>query len=95
MPEAVRARVVVSGRVQGVAFRQSAVDEAERVGGLSGWVKNLPDGRVELLLEGERPRVEAMVGWCRRGPRFAQVADLQVTFGAARGDLGPFALAWS
>jgi acylphosphatase len=95
MPEAVRARVVVSGRVQGVAFRQSAVDEAERVGGLSGWVKNLPDGRVELLVEGDRPRVEAMVGWCRRGPRLARVEDLQVALGTARGDLGPFAVAWT
>jgi acylphosphatase len=94
MGEEARARIVVSGRVQGVAFRQAAVDEAERLGGLSGWVQNLPDGRVELLAEGERPRVEALVAWCRRGPRFARVDEVEVGWSAPGGDLAPFAVAW-
>jgi acylphosphatase len=68
----VRVRVVVSGRVQGVFFRASCADEARRRG-LGGWVRNLPDGRVEAAFEGEEPQVAAMVEWCRRGPPGARV----------------------
>jgi acylphosphatase len=64
---AVRVRVVVSGRVQGVFFRASCSDEARRRG-VGGWVRNLPDGRVEAAFEGEEPQVAAMVDWCRHGP---------------------------
>jgi acylphosphatase len=92
--DSVRARLVASGRVQGVAFRAATVDEAQRIGHLRGWVRNLPDGRVEALVEGERPAVEALVAWCRRGPRSARVDDLQVSWEAARGDLGPFDIAF-
>jgi acylphosphatase len=95
MRERVRAQVVASGRVQGVAFRAAAVDEAERLGGLSGFVRNLPDGRVELVVEGERPAVEALVAWCRHGPRHARVEDLQVDWSTPRGGLGPFAIGWA
>ena len=95
MRERVRARVLISGDVQGVGFRQATVHEAERLGGLAGAVKNLPDGRVEVVVEGERGNVEALVAWCRAGPRLARVSDLQVSFGPARGDLGPFGIGWS
>ncbi len=92
-PDVIRVRLLVSGRVQGVAFRQSTVDEARRLG-VAGWVKNLPDGRVEAVVEGERSRVEALVAWCRRGPRLARVDGVAVTPEEPRGDAGPFDIAW-
>jgi acylphosphatase len=87
---AVRAYILISGRVQGVAFRIATVEEAERLGGLQGWVRNLRDGRVEALAEGERPKVEALVAWCRHGPPPARVMDVQVRWEPAQGGLGPF-----
>jgi len=87
MAERARAHLLVSGSVQGVAFRQSAAWEAESLG-LSGWVRNLPDGRVEALAEGPRPAVEALVAWCRRGPPAARVSGVEVSWSAALGDLG-------
>jgi acylphosphatase len=72
----VRRRVVVSGRVQGVWFRDSCRRQAE-LEGLAGWVRNLPDGRVEAVFEGEAPAVDSLVHWCREGPRLAQVSDVQ------------------
>lgn len=87
-----RVRVIVSGRVQGVAFRQSAVDEAQRVG-VVGWVRNLPDGRVEVVAEGERAAVEALLAWCKRGPRLARVEDVRVTHEPFRGEFDAFRIA--
>ncbi len=81
-----RVRVVVTGRVQGVAFRQATVDEAQRIGGLSGWVRNRADGSVELLAEGERAALEALVAFCRRGPRLARVDEVVVGWEPPRGD---------
>jgi len=89
MSEPARARLVVSGMVQGVAYRASACSEAERLG-LTGWIRNLPDGRVEALAEGPRARVESLVAWCWRGPPLARVSDVEVTWTAAQGDLGGF-----
>jgi len=88
MPHA-RARLVVSGHVQGVAFRACTAEAARRLG-LCGWVRNLPDGRVEAEAEGERAAVEALVAWCRRGPPAARVEALEAAWSEARGDLGPF-----
>lgn len=70
-------RVFVSGRVQGVGFRAFAVREATRLG-LDGWVRNLPDGRVEALARGEHDAIEAFVAALRRGPRTAHVDDVAV-----------------
>ena len=84
-----RAHLVVSGRVQGVAFRACTADEAQRHG-LRGWVRNLPDGRVEVEAEGERAAVEALAAWCRRGPPAARVLAVEAEWGEARGELGPF-----
>jgi len=79
-PEAarIRRRVVVSGRVQGVFFRGATQDTA-RARGVDGWVRNLPDGRVEAVFEGEASAVEALVEFCRRGPRGARVAAAEVS----------------
>ena len=73
----IRRRVVVSGQVQGVFFRASAREEADR-SGVAGWARNLPDGRVEAVLEGPEEAVEAMVGWCREGTSLADVREVEV-----------------
>ena len=72
-----RRRVVVSGRVQGVFFRDSTQQEAERAG-VNGWVRNTGDGRVEAVFEGDDDAVDRMVAWAREGPQRADVSDVEV-----------------
>lgn len=69
--------MTLSGRVQGVGFRYAVQRQAQTLG-LSGWVRNLPDGRVEGEIEGESAVVERMLAWCRQGPPLAQVAETLV-----------------
>ena len=76
--------VRVTGRVQGVAFRWYAVEEAERLG-VRGWIRNDPDESVAGHLEGEDHAVDAMVAWCRQGPSYAAVRDVAVTEAAPIG----------
>jgi len=85
--ERVRAHVWIAGRVQGVAFRAYTIDEAS-VRGVTGWVRNTPDGRVEAVFEGEKPGVEAMIAWCRKGPPSARVSSVEVTWEPPRGEDG-------
>ena len=83
----VRRRVVVSGEVQGVFFR----DTCRRVAvgeGVGGFVRNLPDGRVEACLEGEDDAVSRVVEWCRRGPTYARVTGVEVSDEQPRGHRG-------
>jgi acylphosphatase len=75
--ERIRRRVIAQGRVQGVAFRATTEREA-RAHGLAGFVRNLPDGSVEAVFEGAARDVEALVSFCRGGPRFARVTELRV-----------------
>jgi acylphosphatase len=72
-----RAHILVSGRVQGVFFRDSAREQAEELG-LSGWVRNTEDGRVEAVFEGESGAVRQMIDWCESGPSSADVDDVSV-----------------
>ena len=72
-----RRRVVVSGRVQGVFFRDTARRRAEAAG-LAGWVSNRPDGAVEAVFEGDEDAVDQLVDFCRRGPSRAEVASVEV-----------------
>ncbi len=72
-----RRRVVIRGRVQGVFFRASTRVSAHELGA-DGWVRNLSDGSVEAVFEGSPDAVEALVGFCRTGPRIAQVDHLEV-----------------
>ncbi|MDQ4005161.1 MAG: acylphosphatase [Actinomycetota bacterium] len=72
-----RAHVYVSGRVQGVFFRQRTVRMA-REEGLGGWVRNLPDGRLEAVFEGDARRIDKMIEWCRRGPEMAVVDEVEL-----------------
>ncbi|CAA9460554.1 MAG: Acylphosphate phosphohydrolase, putative [uncultured Rubrobacteraceae bacterium] len=84
-----RADVRVTGRVQGVFFRDSARRNAERLG-LSGWVRNSPDGAVEAVFEGPSEGVREMVRWCEQGPPDASVEDVSADFGPGREDLTGF-----
>lgn len=72
----VRRRVVVSGQVQGVFFRDTCRREAARRG-VTGWVRNCPDATVEAVFEGPEDAVSAMVGWAREGPAQAVVDDVR------------------
>jgi acylphosphatase len=90
MAHRARVHLLISGRVQGVAFRAYTEDEGRRLG-VRGWVRNLPDGRVEAEAEGDRGAVEELVAWCRHGPPAARVDDVEVAWSEHRGDLGPFA----
>lgn len=69
--------MIVSGRVQGVFFRAYTCEEAQRLG-LYGWVRNLPNGSVEVLAEGEPQKLEALKSFCRQGPPYARVDHLEV-----------------
>jgi acylphosphatase len=91
MPPAdlVRAHVVVTGRVQGVGFRYTTIDQARSLG-VHGWVRNRADGTVEVEAEGERSAVEALVRFLHRGPPGARVDDVALRWEAHRGDLGAF-----
>lgn len=73
----VRRRILVSGRVQGVFYRDSCRREADRIG-VGGRASNLDDGRVEVIVEGEPDAVEAMIAWCRRGSDPANVTNIEV-----------------
>jgi acylphosphatase len=77
----------VRGRVQGVFFRAEARARAESLG-IAGWIRNVPDGSVEAVFEGEDERVESMVGWCRRGPSGAEVESVQVEREEPAGETG-------
>jgi acylphosphatase len=80
-----RARVVVRGRVQGVFFRAETRERARSLG-IAGWIRNNSDGSVEAVFEGPAERVESLVGWCRRGPRGAEVESLELDWEAPAGD---------
>ena len=83
----VRKRVEVSGRVQGVFYRDSCRRVAEREG-VAGWIANTPSGTVEACFEGERAAVERLVEWCRRGPAGAEVRSVSVQEEPPRGEAG-------
>ncbi len=85
----VRAHVYVSGRVQGVFFRSETQDEAVRHD-VTGWVRNLPDGRVEAVFEGEKENVDKLIEFCRRGPPGARVAKVEVSWETYTGEFKNF-----
>ena len=70
-------RLEISGRVQGVFYRVSTRDEAKRLG-LTGWVRNRRDGRVEAYVRGAEPRLELLIAWCKLGPSRAEVEEVMV-----------------
>jgi acylphosphatase len=85
-----RARVRVTGRVQGVFYRQSTVEMADGLG-LTGWVRNLPDGSVEALFEGGKAAVDQAIAWCHHGPPRAAVDEVAVEWLAGPAECAGFA----
>jgi acylphosphatase len=85
----IRAHVFISGRVQGVFFRDKTQQLATSRG-VNGWIRNLPDGRVEAVFEGEKEAVETLLAFCRKGPRDAQVADAEVKYEPFKGEFQSF-----
>jgi acylphosphatase len=84
-----RMRLIVSGRVQGVAYRLYTAREATRLG-LTGWVRNLRSGDVEVLAEGAEARLKDLEQWCRHGPPHAVVTGVVSSFGEATGEFAHF-----
>ena len=83
--------IVAGGRVQGVWFRASTREEAIRLG-LRGWVRNLTDGRVEAVFEGEEPRLLRMLDWCRGGPPGARVDTVDERWGTSTDEFDGFSI---
>jgi acylphosphatase len=81
--------LIVLGTVQGVFFRASTLETAQSLN-LNGWVKNLPDGSVEVTAEGPRYALEQLVEWCRQGPPAAHVDDVIVRWSVFRGEFRTF-----
>lgn len=89
--EKVRAHAFIEGRVQGVAFRW----ETQRVANkhqVGGWVRNLPDRRVEAVFEGPRDQVNAVLDWCRQGPAIARVDEVDIRWGDFQGKFEDFSI---
>lgn len=84
-----RAHVFVSGRVQGVFFRSKTRYEAKKRG-VKGWVRNLPDGRVEAIFEGEEKSVKELIDFCKRGPSGARVTNVDVLWERPAGEFKDF-----
>jgi acylphosphatase len=77
MSDLCRARLKIFGRVQGVFYRQTTRDTARALG-LSGWVRNMPDGTVEAEAVGRKDHIEQLIAWCWQGPPSAKVSDVRV-----------------
>ena len=86
-----RIRAFVSGRVQGVCFRGETQKQASRLG-LTGWVRNLQDGGVEVLVEGEEQRVQQLIAWCRQGPPRSRVDRMEEFPETYTGEFNSFAI---
>jgi acylphosphatase len=86
-----RVRLRITGRVQGVWYRGATAAEARRLG-VEGWVRNLPDGSVEALVQGDPAAVRALVAWCRTGPPGARVADVVETVEPVGADVAGFSI---
>ena len=84
-----RAHLIVVGKVQGVFYRATARDTAVSLG-LTGYVKNLPDGFVELVAEGSPEKLNLLIEWCKEGPVNARVTEVKTTFSPSIGEFDNF-----
>ncbi len=84
-----RLHAIVSGRVQGVFFRDNTRDEANKLG-LTGWIRNLNDGRVEVVAEGEKEKLEQLLSYLHRGPLIAKVTSVQANWRDFKGEFTDF-----
>ena len=85
----IRAHIFVSGKVQGVFFRAKVMQEAVRLG-VTGWVRNMRDGRVEAVIEGEKEAVDKLVAFCKNGPKGALVTGLDLKLEPFTGEFATF-----
>lgn len=88
-----RARILVSGRVQGVFYRDNTQRWASSKG-LTGWVRNLPDGRVEALVEGDKESIQTLIGQMREGPPMARIENIEVGWEEFKGEFPDFRITW-
>jgi len=88
-----RLHAFISGRVQGVFFRSTTREVARKLG-IRGWVRNLPDGRVEVVAEGEKEKLEELLNFLRRGPRAAKVERVKVTWEDFKGEFNDFTIVY-
>ena len=86
-----RVHVWIKGRVQGVFFRTYTRDAAQSIG-VTGWVRNLPDGRVEAVFEGESDKVERMIEWCREGTPMSRIERVDLLEEVYTGDFDRLAI---
>ena len=93
MTAKVRAHVFVTGKVQGVYYRQKTMETARSLG-VTGWVRNLPDGRVEAVLEGAESGVKCVIEWCEIGPPKAQVENVDTKFESYTGKFSDFTISY-
>ena len=84
-----RVHVWIEGRVQGVFFRASTVEQATRLE-LKGWVRNCPDGSVETVAEGAKTKIESLIAWCRQGPPGAHVHNVHIEWEEFKGEFQDF-----
>ncbi len=94
MEDKVRAHVIISGKVQGVFFRVETQQAVERIGGVTGWVRNRPEGTVEAVFEGSNSAVEKAVSWCRTGAPLSRVDDVQVKWEEFSGEYDGFSITY-
>jgi len=87
----VKAHLLISGRVQGVAFRYYTVNNAQNLG-IKGWVRNCWDNRVEIVAEGKEDKVKELIDWCYQGPRSAIVEKVDLKWEKYRGEFNSFAI---
>jgi len=87
-----RAHVKITGRVQGVYYRASMLQEAQKLG-LTGWVMNCPDGSVKAIAEGPRDKIDRLIAWCKNGPPGARVTDINVRWETPKHAFRGFAIA--
>ncbi|MEM1575609.1 MAG: acylphosphatase [Nitrososphaerota archaeon] len=91
--EKARAHVFISGLVQGVFFRWNTKKMADKLQ-LSGWVRNLPDGRVEAIFEGDKESIEKMIEWCKKGPPEAIVEKVEIIWEEFKGEFKGFKIVY-
>lgn len=84
-----RAELIIRGRVQGVFYRQSTREMALRLG-LTGWARNLPDGSVAAVFEGDKALIDQAIAWCRQGPPAARVSAVDVSWQECRDEFRSF-----
>jgi acylphosphatase len=89
--QSARIRLIVRGRVQGVGFRYAACDEAKSLA-VAGWVRNLANGSVEIVAEGDRKNLQMLADWAHRGPTYARVDDVSEEWLSFSGELKTFAI---